>query len=539
MLSFQGYQKFADRYWKNLDRIMILYFLFFFLIIFLFWFFEITFQPADGIMFGVTILAVLVQIFGFGIAFIGSQTIQYSVTKILLRYRFLQLFNAYCCFVIGAFVIHGFDPSIDISLLLLSQIFIAVYLYVHTFLLIDKMFEPEELIVDVIVPMILHFENALIDLQKKDSNIDSVRLQIYSFLLSRQNENLIQPLCENPTYASLIDPGNGEYSAFNKAIFRLVNTHALKLRHLLDYLAEGFRNKTLNLNQMVFHKDYKITYESYYWFLMTVIISQICLLVRMDSKYDFYLSKLLTYLVPTILCINTNKKLPEGKKQHGTLDSVLSMILLLDDKNNLLKVMHLFYARDNQYQDFELHEDKDQQIENITDFVIEDFFYNTYRKVVNETALDNAEALILIQLVQLVNTAIIIKGLLSSVDIDRKQTSDTDITKGNLMQRFCEFIIFIEAIRNSMEMHTSRTRMVIRTYYQLLFSTKNWPLFKKIIQTKLLNGFENLSVKNEAYRKLFEQAYSEFSPSNNSVIEEIQSEEIVDIHNELKLLLNK
>ena len=229
-----------------------------------------------------SVLQILAMFFGFGIAFVGSQSIQYSLTKILLRYKYIQILSI--CLLLP--LIYSFVVNCDFLIIILTVLW-TLFLYIHTFFLIDKVFDPEELIVDVIAPAIIQFENRI---TKKYSGI---------YEIVKEWRNKPKPLIYNEAILFTAH-SNAELDAYYKATRRLIKSGSLKLHHLLNILYG--RIKDNNLEGAKFHESYKkdCDIKTYIWFLISHIIHNISEIASNNKEYHYLHEQLLLQIIMRI-----------------------------------------------------------------------------------------------------------------------------------------------------------------------------------------------------------------------------------------------
>lgn len=356
----------------------------------------------------VSILAMLVGLLGFSSAFIGSLSIQYSLTKILLRYKYIQILAITFLIIIAKYFltkpIVDYLQLTDVGILFNALLIITlIFIFIHTFLLIDKMFDPEELIAEVIGDQILNAELVLLKREKSSSH---TLFTIFKDKCYKSGEEM--PLIPNEALYNIliIKP---ELDSFYKAVERLATAGSLRIVYLLDYIhnyfyfRKGYRAKNKHIDlvkkELCRVDGLVICPEGYSWFIRASIILAIYSLVKNDKKYDIIFSSLLVYLVVVL-----RDKGPEfnPKRLHGDLNMVgfLSMVVELRDKRNFLDILKITFADKKG----SFHKNIQSQVKDLTKYLICDFLDKNQNFLLKNERMSPTDGDNLYRLVELSNT---------------------------------------------------------------------------------------------------------------------------------------
>ena len=430
---------------------------------------------GNGLEVITTVLGAIITIFGFGIALIGSLNISYSLTKILVKYQYLQMLSI-CILLV---VLRYFLPYSE-DLLNFVSLASLVGLYIHTFALIDKMYDPEDIIVDVIVPMIINFENENIKIGHK--------VNLYGYF----RKDKIQPIGFNEIiiYTSL---HNAELDSFGKAILRLAKDRNLKLFYFFAYLEDKINNRQ-NWNNQLNLLDDKVDADSLRIFLINCTIYQIITLSKDGKHYDDILSQLLLYITSTLLSVRRN---PENKYGSLSSDEMSSLINQLDNKVPLLSIIQSVIEHDEE----ERLSDKDEQILQLTIRLL--VKYIETNASTNEVSKD----------------CYILAGMSNEV-IDKIKAKKPPAVRNGFIEIFfyhyAELIYFLKKLEKKRIKLTTDNKYqnVINNYYENIFS-KYWKEAGPRIQQKLKDKAMSL-IYNQDYFEKYKRALKELRLSGQA-----------------------
>ncbi|MFA6521028.1 MAG: hypothetical protein WCT53_01430 [Candidatus Gracilibacteria bacterium] len=433
----------------------------------------------------VALLSIIASVLGFGAAFVGSLNIQYSFMKIMVRYKYFQIFTVNATLMLVNFFVANLG---DLQILFYGlSTWSLVWLYLHTFALIDKVYEPEELIVEVIAPMILEYANSPL------GNVD-----IYGYF--SKNSSLC--IGFNPTFPFI--NSNPEFENFGKAIFRLAKAHSLKLRYLLAHLFTFGTDRKLDTNEInkFFKKEFTdpadlkkcVDAEHYYMFLFEYAVYQISALARNSEEYDVLYSQLLIIVISTLLSEGDNPKFKYGKLSDG---NIVKMFIDLRDKHTVLAILGHTVSL-NLSNPAKYHENKNEQILNVAVEVIYDFVEKNSPAILRNEAPIKHEALNLIGLADLSNELIdvLIKNINSAIC-------------EHFINLYLELVIYLHKKMEAIKFVPSKVHI---RYIDNIFN-KHWITLKRFLTQKIKEP-KFMTVREDWYYAKFKKVISELEIAN-------------------------
>lgn len=482
-MLFKSFQEISNKYWKINP--------FYFYIAFVIAFIvlnsrgqlpNVVSQKGDDITVYLTISAMISSFLGISTALIGSLSIQYSITKILIRYSYLQILISNLLLYLLYFTIP--EKSNLITYLIIWS---AICMIIHSFMIIDKMFEPEELIVDVVAPMILQFEKSKL---KQPNNNDS---SIFDFFRKEK----IKPLMDNEML-SFIEYKNAELGNFSKIIYRLTKNHSFKLMHFFSYLENNISNK----NPPNWYAD-SVTEgtdcDGYKWFLSAFLIHEITNLAKQSKEYDIIYGQLLFYITVQIVSIKEN---PEGK--YGKLDNIGfgEMFKLLHEKGSNLEIIKSFIAEDDEGKiKDKIHNDTSIQILAFTVSVMADFIETNYKKISSNEKTSERNLNAIIKIGNTIAKQIEKISKLEKFDLNSERDNIKNIIDV-FFKLYSEMIVYIF---NRKIIFTKKDESDTYVEYLENILNKNWNYTEKIIIDKIEN-INNMSLADKEYQEGYIQS---------------------------------
>ncbi len=390
------------------------------------------------------------MLFGFGVAFIGSQSIEYSLTKILLRYKYFQILSINLLLLFLFFSSYNYDPVLKVLISLW-----LFYLYIHTFFLIDKMFDPEEVIIDVVIPSILLYENEHLRCKAKKERGKGKKIQsgLYGILEGWRDKR--KPLIYNDANV-FVHYSNAELDVFGKALKRLIKRGSLKLNHLLNQMLSILRENKAPYPK--FYSDYnnKCDIRTYIWFLLTYLIYQVFEARGNDDDYDSLRTTLLLQIVTAVLSADSYPK--ESSPFFNTLEDHVS---LFDNSGTrgqelVIDIIDTYLNRDDEA----FTPDKNEQIAKFAQRLIGSFLFQKMGEVIS---LNRNEIDYFLSLIGLANS---IYATLESLNLNSRERAK--FVKDFLLL-YTNMIMFFPIFNDALEaMHPVRME-AFNSYLDNLF----------------------------------------------------------------------
>lgn len=496
---FRKFQHISELYWKHLGKTYLIFWGIVSTTPFLYWILPnfINFDPKlQNFTLLLEIATIIVSIFGFGIALIGSLSIQYSLTKILLRYKYLQILT-FAVFIIaskyflGNFIINQYNFQ-NIDLLFAAILTITMsFLFIQTFFLIDKMYDPEELIVEVIAPMILIWELEQIKhVNKYRQKNDPINL----FELIGKYDAI--PLFINPA-TNFFMSSKPEIENFSKAIYRLAATNSFRVNPFFAYAKEYIDVKN-NLNQLFSEiNNDSFTKQKYVYFLWNLALSAIHSLAINDRRYNTLFSQTLLSMIGIVLSKEQNHNQFLGKLSNG---GTIELFISLRNKQSILNVLSNLLDR-KKNNDF--HDDTEDQILQLTTALIHDYIIKKSHKLIHNRAFTLDD----------------IQNLTGILNISNKLSGKTQNQHSNLFRIFySELIIFLPYLNDLNNEFNDSVQEFINTIFNTQYS-----IFEEIILKKAQKESKLVLPQDEYYiffiKTLSAQTFRVFDPEKKKIIE--------------------
>lgn len=410
--------------------------------------------------------------------FIGSQSIQYSLTKILSRYRYIETFLVTILLLIAGDYANSLNFWGEGAMIVL-----IIVLIIQTLIIVDRVFDPENLIVEVIVPMILQYENSSIDQYIK--NNDPVGSKVYRDAISQMEIKFFQ-------YQIAGDIFNAELEAYSKAIFRLSETNSLRISYLFQLIRMQMlkRNEELQIHDYYSEHDQLELQGGFLWSLLIYAAYQIVILNRTSSQADISHQNMAAHILLLAFTRKSRKELGMNDR-HVDMIGIMPILEELRDKTSIITILYNF-IENVEVKDKALISDVDKYIVDIIGTFLVSFIRKNYRHLVNKTRLSDHEERNFGELLRVAN-----KIMKQSIYLKPDGYAIPD----SFLNSYFELWFFDECIDNLLE--KSRWNISTIDYFEIAFGQKKCieKMEKKIGQGR--NGIiPNISLK---YYEIYKQ----------------------------------
>lgn len=490
-MIFSAFQYLADLYWAKKWSEKIFWTLSTFSLIFFVYYFASTnfialngllriispifivnfskFQGDFGLFFAE--LQVIGMFFGFGIAFVGSQSIQYSLTKILLRYGYFKILSINFILLF----LYQFTYNFDAFFIILISLWMSL-LYVHSFFLMDKVFDPEEIILEVIVPSISIFENALVSKNKSGSST------IYG--ISQGYVGKRKPLIYNPS-SILLAHSNAELDDYGKALRRLIKSGSLKLNHFFNIIFGHIYENEWPLVELDKRYSKSCDIETFAWFILTYFIYIVYEVAQDNEEYGYLRIELMVQVFTRLLSRENYK---EGAHLFGTLEQHTS---LLDYDGYRGKDIIVGIITTQMTDDLGEHApDKNEQIARFAYNLLHQYVFDRIPSLATCQGLEEVELIYLAHLLGLANEVY--------ERVDDLKMSDEDWVE-EYLQVYFTLIIFKPWISAREQILLKNDRKSFKVFItNILLDKVNWTRNKKVLvrlasEVEYANEYANMT----------------------------------------------